>query len=47
MAEDRDAVDFHQSNYKKPRVQPLNPSHYFLKAIALQNAYFLTEATNP
>jgi hypothetical protein len=28
MAEGREAVDLHQSNCKKPRVWPLNPSHY-------------------
>jgi hypothetical protein len=28
MAEGQEAVNFHQSNCKKPRVQPLDPSHY-------------------
>jgi hypothetical protein len=28
MAEGREAVDFHQSSCKNPRVRPLDPSHY-------------------
>jgi hypothetical protein len=28
MAEGQEAVDFHQSNCKKPRVRSLDPSHY-------------------
>ena len=28
MAEGREAIDFHQSNCKKPRIWPLDPSHY-------------------
>jgi hypothetical protein len=27
MAEDRGVVDFHQSDCKKPRIRPLDPSH--------------------
>ena len=27
MAEVREVVEFHQSYCKKPRIQPLNPSH--------------------
>jgi hypothetical protein len=42
MAEGREAVDFHQSDCKKPRIHPLNPFHnsgQSPKAIVLQNAY--------
>jgi hypothetical protein len=28
MAEGREAINFHQSNCKKPKIQPLDPSHY-------------------
>jgi hypothetical protein len=36
-AEGREAVNFHQSNYKKSRVRPLGPSHYgqSLKVVAI------------
>jgi hypothetical protein len=48
MAEGREAVDFHQSNCKKPRVRPLDPSHFGQspKATAFLNDYFLKKATN-
>jgi hypothetical protein len=48
MAEGREAVDFHESNCEKPRVRPLDPSHYGQspKAVTIQNAYFFTKATN-
>jgi hypothetical protein len=48
MAKGRDAVNFHQSNCKKPRLRLLNPSHYGQspKAVAIQNDYFSKKATN-
>jgi hypothetical protein len=48
MAKGREAVDFHQSNCKKPRVRPLDPSHYrqSLKAVTFYNDYFLKKATD-
>jgi hypothetical protein len=33
MAEGREAVDFHQSSCKNPRVRPLDPSHYGREAV--------------
>jgi hypothetical protein len=48
MAEGREAVDFHQSNCKKPRVRPLDPSHYGQspKAVAICNDCFWKKATD-
>jgi hypothetical protein len=48
MAEGREAVDFHQSNCKNPRVQPLDPSHYGQspKAVTIKIDYFLKKATD-
>jgi hypothetical protein len=49
MAEGLHAVDFHQSNCKKPRVRPLDPSRYDQspKTIAILNYYFLKKAADP
>jgi hypothetical protein len=43
MAEGRKAVDFHQSDCKKPRVWPLDPSQYGQspKAVASLNDSFI------
>jgi hypothetical protein len=49
VAAGREAVNFHQSNCKKPRVfRPLDPSHYGQspKAVAFLNDYFLKKATD-
>ena len=46
MAEGREAVNFHQSNCKKPRVWSLDPSHYGQRSLQLQNDYFLKKAMN-
>jgi hypothetical protein len=48
MAKGWEAVGFHQSNCKKPRVRPLDPSHYGQspKAVAILNDYFLKKATD-
>jgi hypothetical protein len=45
MAKGREAVDFHQSNCKNPRVRPLNPSHYSQSPKVI-NDYFLKKATD-
>jgi hypothetical protein len=49
MVEGWEAVDFHQSNCKKPRVRSLDPSHYGQSpkvVITISNYYFLKKATD-
>jgi hypothetical protein len=48
MAEGREAVDFHQSNCKKPRVRPIDPSQsgQSPKAVGILNYYFWKEPTD-
>ena len=48
MAEGWEAIHFHQSNCKKPWVQPLDPSHSSQspKAVAIWNDYILKKATD-